>query len=488
MSLAYRFRSYRVWAALAVIVAVGAALRFYDLDGESFWLDELLMVREASAGGLWATIRISIPVSLEPPAYIILHYFVQNYFGASETALRFLPACFGVLSLVLIFFLGRRLYGDAEGLLAAALLAVLWAAVYYSQEARPYSQLVAMVLALALAWLRWVDELRLAGRATWRTLILYVVLAALTCYTHYFGLLFVLMQAVGLAVIARQRGASRQVVGAFVVIALTFAPWLPGMAYHLLRSQHGGWIQRPTLTALIDFLLYYLNRSAALLLCGMALIVLFAAPLLSRWYGQRGDARDDVITGMLLIWLFFPLVLAFLVSIVVKPILVNRYLIISLPALCLVLARAVVRLPLRSSFRGVLAVLLVAYMLYDLLFRLQYYSQPRKEQFREAAAAILQDETSGADSLVIGYSYGPDLLNYYFGRLGSDRTIDLLARSDQDIDAVRAAIRERQPGYVWLFRAHLMPSPEFMTALQEDLHLLKHQAFIGADVWLFERR
>ena len=117
-----------------------------------------------------------------------------------------------------------------------------------------------------------------------------------------------------------------------------------------------------------------------------------------------------------------------------------------------------------------------------------YFSQPQKQQFREAVAAILQDETPGAESLLIGYCYNDDLLYYYFGRFGSDRTIDLLADSDQDIDAIRAAIRERQPRYVWLFRAHLMPSPEFMTALQSDLHLLKHQAFISADVWLFERR
>ena len=59
----------------------------------------------------------------------------------------------GVMSVGLIYMLGRLAFGASGGLLAAALLAVWSAHVDYSQEARAYSLLVFLTLLASLGTL-----------------------------------------------------------------------------------------------------------------------------------------------------------------------------------------------------------------------------------------------------------------------------------------------------------------------------------------------
>jgi len=59
------------------------------------------------------------------------------YFDRSEAALRSLSLLAGLISIYLLYLLGRALLGAGVGLISAALLALSPFALYYSQEARP---------------------------------------------------------------------------------------------------------------------------------------------------------------------------------------------------------------------------------------------------------------------------------------------------------------------------------------------------------------
>jgi hypothetical protein len=97
----------------------------------------------------------------------------------------------------MMFLVGTRLYAPKEGLLSAALIAVLLFPVYYGQEARPYSTLLLLVL---------------------------------SAYWHYFGLFFIFIQGlVTFAILLRKPKALVHVALIYGAIALALLPWVSSM-------------------------------------------------------------------------------------------------------------------------------------------------------------------------------------------------------------------------------------------------------------------
>ena len=87
--------------------------------------------------------------SIHPPLYelflhtvAILHpeSFEQDYPKEEDNRfwLRILPAMFGILCIPLTYWVGLRLAGKWEGLVAATLTAFSVFHIFYSQECRPY--------------------------------------------------------------------------------------------------------------------------------------------------------------------------------------------------------------------------------------------------------------------------------------------------------------------------------------------------------------
>lgn len=104
-----------------------------------------------------------------------------DVFGHSEFSLRFMPALFGMLAVPALYYLGRTLFSSRAGTIAAVLLAINPCAIYFSQDARPYSLFLRLSIVstdLAIRSLR--------GRfGTWRLPLALSAMAAL--YAHPYG-------------------------------------------------------------------------------------------------------------------------------------------------------------------------------------------------------------------------------------------------------------------------------------------------------------
>lgn len=146
-------------ALLAAILALAAFLRFDDLGGPSFWLDEILgqlHVEEARA-----TVRWWQWLTGFHPEHGPLYYATELWIRDEWTA-RFPPALFGVVSVVLVWFAARRASGsELAAVSAAVLLAISPLHVYYSREARPYGLIFLLTSAMLVAVLR--RSWRIAG-------------------------------------------------------------------------------------------------------------------------------------------------------------------------------------------------------------------------------------------------------------------------------------------------------------------------------------
>jgi len=138
---------------LLLLTLLAAAVRFYALDRQSLWFDEVCSWHSASynsLSGLWQGDRAW---NMYPPGYDFALKCAMLVFGDSEWALRLPSALAGTLSVPLIYILGTRLFSHREGLLTAVFLALSIFPIYFSQEARPSAALLppAFVLRMDLA-------------------------------------------------------------------------------------------------------------------------------------------------------------------------------------------------------------------------------------------------------------------------------------------------------------------------------------------------
>ncbi|MGB7087538.1 MAG: glycosyltransferase family 39 protein, partial [Phormidesmis sp.] len=127
------------WLPISLILVFATALFTFRLEGEGLWLDELTSIQDADLG-LWALFKEN---QLRPLYYFLLKGWMQ--FGSSDAWLRSLSVVCAVISVFLLYKLGRRLMGEAEGLIAALLMSVSPVFNNHTQEIRMY------ILSLCLA-------------------------------------------------------------------------------------------------------------------------------------------------------------------------------------------------------------------------------------------------------------------------------------------------------------------------------------------------
>jgi mannosyltransferase len=144
------------YALLAAIMMAGVVLRLYDLGKWSFWIDEIFTVGRAQAHfpDLPTLLRNIPPFRHQLPLSVILTSGALGVFGVSEWSARIVPAIIGIVTIPLIYFPAKRLFGVGAGLIAALLVAVSPWHVYWSQNARFFTSLTLLYTlgVFALYW------------------------------------------------------------------------------------------------------------------------------------------------------------------------------------------------------------------------------------------------------------------------------------------------------------------------------------------------
>ncbi|TFH36689.1 MAG: hypothetical protein E4G99_04330 [Anaerolineales bacterium] len=479
-----------VFLALVFIVSMGAGLRLYGLDAESLWNDELESWRQSNFTTIAEVMKFGSIPDTHPPIFQIVLYFVIRYFGDSEVNLRLPSAISGILSIPAIFWLGYTLYSSKEGLIAAFLMAVLWVPVYYSQEARNYAFLILFSILSSTFWMLAIRDL-----CNKRTLKLghasgYVLCALLACYTHYYGLLLVVLQGLGgIIYLFSRRTSVKAYIGLYAVCVMGYLPWIPSMSEQISHTQRISWIDPPKLTALPAFISFVFNRLeivaiVVLLFYGFLLINTIVA-----WSREKPrDLRSLLYSSEFVLgyWLILPIAIVFMLSVIWTPTLTQRNLLISLPAAYLLLARAIAQLPFHRLLKTAISLAFGFLPLYHMIFIMGYYRYPYKEQFREVVKVVVDQEHEFPDAPVIGYARFPEYFNYYFDKFGSEKRVNLIALETSSFPEIQGFIEEDHSPYFWYIAGHTYSTPDLVIRLEERYRVIQKQTFQGASVWLFE--
>jgi uncharacterized membrane protein len=211
-----------VFLILLGIIAIATIMRIYGLDRQSLWYDE---VAEETAFQRQFLIKYKTTKPYTPPLNLFFIYPMTQMFPGSDFALRIVPFIFGVISVPLFFFLGKLIFNEKVGLIAAFLLAISPFHIWYSQEARMYAlQWMLAVLSLILFF-------QMLRQPLWGYYIAYILATTAGLYTHQTSIFLLLIQ--GLYVLILYRDQKPRVLRLTAILGANVILYLPWIIYSL---------------------------------------------------------------------------------------------------------------------------------------------------------------------------------------------------------------------------------------------------------------
>lgn len=413
-----------IWLRICLlfILLLGAVLRFYQLDGDSLWVDEII-TQDLAHKAPPVLLDVVSQYDDHPPLVYLVAYSIR-WLGRSDFVAR-LPAAFaGILTIAAVYAIGRRLWGQTAGLLAGMLTATWPLLVGYSQEARQYALLV-LLCALSMYWL--VGGLQGRQRRAWFGFTLATIGAF---YTHYFSFLWLAAQGLyvfGVWLIAalrtRRRGAVLASVRAFLLpfaaavamCALAYVPWYRSLLLQSARLMGGAGVPAAGHSVGPNYVVMSQQLLAAFsgqeLVLRVFLMTAALAGLVVALAQRRWTATACVLLGLVVPVLVLGLIPSphFFAARYLLPVLIPLLLLCALGLSALHAAVAALVQKTRWAWTSALVMLLLPALL--LPFVSTYYTA-QKEDWRSVARYLA--EHRGPTDVIIGdgtlYGAGGDAL------------------------------------------------------------------------------
>jgi 4-amino-4-deoxy-L-arabinose transferase-like glycosyltransferase len=394
-----------------LILWVGFVLRTWNLGAASLWIDEVV-----TANRVHFSFADSLGSIIGAGNQVPFYYLLMRSFPTYNEFLLRLPSAFaGMLSIALIMLIAADLYHDQTvTLLAGALLAFSPMHIWLSRMARAYALLIALSLLVSYLFIDMLETN--PSRPKW---IAFVLGSTATYLTHYFGLILLFTQLVFLLVC--RRATSRFKRCWIVVQCIAVAPFLlwflPLAIIDLLKPGHligkgTGWVPHPHA---LDLLLTFSNMAIGYdgsRLWGYLPGLLAALTLLCN--GLIHTFRRANTWNLYWFTLAIPLpLIVYLVS-GVKPLYVDRYFSIGLPAVLMLMVASWQRLPC-SALRWLTVGTILLTEVSSVGFTLQK-GRDEKTDWRGLAAYVRISYQPG-DSILFEAKHVREPFEYYFGTL-----------------------------------------------------------------------
>lgn len=400
----------RALLLLVLVTAGGAALRLYNLEGRSLWVDEIVT---------WEGMQRPTFISLQGwvafdqmPLFYVVEWLLRGL-GGSEAGIRALSVACGVLMIPALYLVTRRVAQEEAALWAALLAAISPFLVWYSQDSTSYA--LHLLTSTLAAW----TAHRAVERARLPDWLLFSLAAAATAYTHYSGFLVVvgLYAWAGLAAWSR-RDPVRLVAlltSGMVAVALV-APWTPWI--------HALFAYSPPLSAKASATGIPLAAQPVRLAVELGLLPVVLALAAAGGWALR---RQILALALPCLWLAAPVAGVVLSARTAALALPGRYYAAAVPPLLLLAgvgaAYLASRLPTLARQRPAawLAIVLIAASLPQLVL---WYAEP-KDDWRAAARVIEAGATPQSAVVILGYGTawsGRDI-SYYLRRDGERLTV-----------------------------------------------------------------
>lgn len=392
------------------VLFLGIAVRLWGLSAESLRLDEAQSIWQASHS--MEFIRQYMLKNVHLPLHNTLLHVWMQFFGTSEASVRMLAAIPGILFLPAIYLLAREFMNRQWALTAMALASIAPIFVWYSREIRMYSLLILIATLSFYLYIRILKE----PRAQWY--ILYTLVNLVGIYTHYFFIWTLVVQLVFFFAtwhidFSEKNTPKTQVLwrlsGVATLLLAAFSPWLYG-----LLSSYGSGSLAPVFgepnsfnmaLTLFEFLFgFQPDIITGGLFALWPLITLFGFIFLAK------RAPIPPLVWLLILGIFLPITLTFIISITIKPLYLTRYLMIAAPLLFVFITWFVSELP---KYRIFFILGIATVLLFTLQTQQFHPDSPAKENYRDIANYI-GTEVTPRDVVVLAPPYLIYPFQYYY--------------------------------------------------------------------------
>lgn len=382
---------------LLVILFLASTLRFYHIDFQSIWLDEIHTMIEGNPKMPYNEFYdIMLLREQMPHLYYLLVKGFSFIFGHTTFVVRMFSAIIGVLSVYCIYLLGKEIYNKKVGIIASLLLSVNYFHIGYSQEVRPY---ILLSLFAILSFYRLVIFLK---NHSYKNALYYGLFASLMINTHFFGLFILVSQFVGVLFFffdLPKEERKKYFLSAAVAGITTVVLWLPSIKIFLVVANiKSFWIQLPAPEVYIGLFKEFFGSAENVIFLAYLLSIYYFIMMFKQkkgkdsWFKQNKKLLSFII---LVTWVFVTLLIPYIRTFLDIPMIISRYFIGVLPAAILILAIAIANIKSKVIQRMVVIAFVIV-SLTDIIAVKDYYNKISKTQYREITQKIIEKNKSNS--------------------------------------------------------------------------------------------
>ncbi len=367
---------------LAGIVILAVILRCIFINTRNIQYDDAFSYFLARAS-IDNIIRGTAADTMPPLFYFILHFW--QMVSDEIWFLRLLSVFLSLGALLFLFGLVKNSISITAGLWAALFAVISPLQIYHAQDIRMYALFACCGMGYLYFFFQlWNDDLK-PTRKTWKWVGL-ILFGASAMYTHNLAV-FCVLSPVIFVVMKRDWKFLWKYILALFIIALTTAPWLIMVPGQVQKIQNAFWTPRPGIVEVMQsimLLTFNLPESNKILFFGGAILAAYIFILvIYRLFRNLSKAPNLLLLTAIS---FFPPLLLFLLSYLIRPVFVIRGFIPSQMAF-LGLTAAIAALDWKIHLGKILAglVILNAVISYPALFS---YSEFPRSPFARASIQI----------------------------------------------------------------------------------------------------
>ncbi|NIM98704.1 MAG: hypothetical protein GTO24_11685 [candidate division Zixibacteria bacterium] len=498
---------------LIPIIAVYIFLALYRIDHQSLWLDEVLSLRAADPDRPFFDSQIWFR-GQGPLYFALLHFWAKLV--SSEVGIRSLSVLIGIVSVMLTYALGLRLFNRSVAWIGTTLLATSPFFVWYSQEVRYVGLMMAASLFAMYAFHRALS----AHRPGWWVTYCCSLILAIAAFVS--NIVLPVVQWLFLLRSPLRRQVWRKVLVCQIVVFVLFIWWANGGHYQRLG---GYWKRLSRQITLSKEELSSIPRTKGLASGGSREFELLALPysffVFSTGYSVGPSVRELqvsrsinalwrylphllvfgalfcglFVSGLvacrrwpeagtyLVLWFGIPIIGALVVSGLTDMAYNVRYVSMALPPFIFILSAGIV-----ISRRRLIQIILLVSVLFVHGFSLaNYYFNPRYAREDARSASRYLESATGSEDIILIVG-NPRAIRYYYK---GDLTIIRWGKTDvSDQSSINSRLQEMSQHYVHLWLVEIRqweadPSGRVKATLDEAFDLVEQKSFPGVDIYSY---
>lgn len=463
---------------LLCIVTFGVFLRFFHIDFQSVWLDELHTLNEANPNLSFSEVYNSLLNSEQmPPLYFYSLYYIFKVFGYTTFVARFFSALIGVFSVYGIYLFGKELVNKKIGLISALLLVINPFHLYYSQEARPY---ILLFLFSIFSFYYFVKFLK---QTNYKYSIYYGVFTGLMLLSHFFGL-FVLFSQLFIfmffLIIDEKQKRNKFLVLSLISGLVITILFLPAIKVLIKISEiKEFWIPAPTIDAYtIIFKEFFGNSEMVLYLLGIFIFFYFVKLANEK---QMVINKYNIINNKLVLsfvillpWISIVLLVPLIRSYLTVPMIISRYFIVVLPAILIIASIGISHFKNKIIQFSLLG-LFIVFSITDIFIIKKYYFVTTKSQFREGSQFIIDNNKSNNEIV--------SSLAWYFPFFIKNKIVEQSLETHID-EMIKDTTKIKPFWYIDSHGRKYEPQQKTLDFIEKHFYIQNN--FNGHDVWVKE--